>query len=195
MFCNKCGKKIDYNSFLCNECSNGESVVGTEDLTFTLPNAPMVANEEPTNTVSPQKVGVKGAISAAIMSYVSLILNCCGFVLMWIGIISALLYAEGPPTKEDVYYDHEMLLFFAMAYGLAGLIFGIASVIPSIRGFCRSVTAINVVKKSRPKPIATLVLGIVGLDISVANLILITYNALLVIATAVSLIVVATGGF
>ncbi len=193
MFCNKCGKKIDYNSFLCNECSNGESVVGTEDLTFTLPNAPTVANEEPINTVSPQKVGVKGAISAAITSYVSLILNCCGLLLMWIGTISAVIYAEGPPTK--VYYDHEMFLFFAMAYGIAGIIFGIASVIPSIRGFCRSVTAINVVKKSRPKPVATLVLGIVGLDASVANLILITYNALLVIATAISLIVVATGGF
>ena len=193
MFCNKCGKKIDYNSFLCNECSNGESVVGTEDLTFTLPNAPMVANEEPTNTVFPQKVGLKGAISAAVLSCVSLILNYCGAVFMWVGVIMALICGESSAI-EAAYYDYESFMMFAIVYGIPGIIFGISGMIPSIKGFCRSVTAINVVKKSRPKPVATLVLGIFGLDVSVENLFLVFYNSLLVIATAITLIVVATGG-
>ena len=193
MFCNKCGKKIDYNSFLCNECSNGESLLRTEDLNFTVVETPVTENKEPTDTVYPQKVGLKGAISAAVLSCVSLILNYCGVVFMWVGVIMALIYGESSAI-EAVYYDYESFMMFAMVYGIPGIIFGISGMIPSIKGFCRSVKAIKVVKRSRPKPVATLVLGIFGLDVSVENLFLVFYNSLLVIATAITLIVVATGG-
>ena len=191
MYCYKCGKKIDYNSIICNECLRGESFFGAEAVNSSASEQPSLNNElslnnQPSDAISSQKKGLKGAISAAVVSYVSLIFNLCGLVLMWNGVIFASI-------NYGAY--SETFLFYGLTYGIAGLIFAIAGIVPSIIGFCKSLRSIKIVRQSRPKPIATLVLGLYGLDMSIANFLMLYYNMVTAIITIAFLAIAVTGGF
>ena len=153
MFCTKCGKKIDYDAVVCNECVRAESFFVEE-----VKNP--VVEEKPKTSRS---LGIGNAISGAVLGYVALIFSAIGMCYSIFGVMAFTIgIAEGP---EDILIIGET--FFAI-----GVVFGLVGLIMSIVSLKKGIASIKLVKKSSPKPIATLVLGIVSVDYAAAGLIM-----------------------
>ena len=153
MFCSKCGKKIDYDAVVCNECSGNQSFFVEE-----VKNP--VVEEKPKTSRS---LGIGNAISGAVLGYVAVIFSAIGMCYSIFGVIAFLVgIAEGP---EDI-------LMVGGAFLAIGVVFGLVGLIMSIVSLKKGIASIKLVKKSSPKPIATLVLGIVSVDYATAGLIM-----------------------
>ena len=182
MYCTRCGKKIDYESFVCNECLAQEELlknqaqsdvsepavevkaesdfVGTvtdkadsteagganQQYYYSAPNA--AYNYQPRNeaqqiyvpTGNPRMIGFGKSLTSTILSFF-------GYIFSYIALIVS---AEEEPVGGLV------LLLMALGMSIPALIFGITSIKTSAR----------VAAQKLPRPIATLVLGIVGLGFS-----------------------------
>ena len=144
MFCSKCGKKIDYDAVVCNECSGNQSFF-VEDV-----KNPVV--EEKTKTT--RNLGLKNAISGAVLGYLALVFSICWVYCLIIGLI---LCYFAPPVGIGV-------IISAVSCYVVGLILSINSLKKGIR-------SIILARNSSPKPVATLVLGIVSVDCAAGSLI------------------------
>ena len=171
MFCSKCGKKIDYDAVVCNECSGNQSFFVEEVQKPTVEEKPKTS----------RSLGIGNAISGAVLGYVALIFSAIGMCYSIVGVIAFIIgIAEGP---EDI-------LIIGGAFLAIGVVFGLVGLIMSIVSLKKGIASIKLVKKSSPKPIATLVLGIVSVDYAVAGLIMFgmgfAYSALISMIVALA---------
>ena len=171
MFCSKCGKKIDYNAVVCNECSGNQSFFVEEAQN-------PVVEEKPKTT---RNLGLGGAIAGAVLGYIALIFSAIGMCYSIVGVIAFIIgTAEGP---EDI-------LIIGVTFLAIGVVFGLVGLIMSIVSLKKGIASIKLVKKSSPKPIATLVLGIVSVDYAAAGLIMFgmgfVYSALISMIVALA---------
>ena len=197
MFCSKCGKKLNYAAIICNEClqgkapcideNSGAQEVGDNfytDLNFlekdggivaesmaersedalviatpeSEENAMLEENDAPKSKGS-RTVGLGNAIASATLGYVGCIFGIYGILFSWLMFI---MY-YGSDSAED-YAEY-------LPIGYWGIILVVVSFILTVVALVKAIKSIRVFKKSSPKPIATLILGLIGLDCSVAYLI------------------------
>lgn len=185
MFCSKCGKRIDYEAIVCNECVNEQSFFVEENKEVLKVQTPETVDmREKTVEEKPKgsrRVGLGGAIAGVVMGYIALIFSALGMCYGIIGAIMAIAVPSMEPVDPEVSTVGWVFFIFGVAFMLVGIILAIVSLMKSAK-------SIKVFKKSSPKPIATLILGIVGLDYSIgsllANYIAIIYVALVAILAA-----------
>lgn len=196
MFCSKCGKKLNYAAIICNECLQGKAPtqeVGDNfytDLNFLEKDGGIVA--EPTaeqstdalvsfdresheNPKSEERdaskprgsraVGLGSAIASAALAYPGLLYGIYGLLFSWIMFI---MYYGADSAFEYVEY---------IPFGVCGVIFAIAGLILTVVGLVKGIKSIKVFKRSSPKPIATLILGLLGLDFSITFLVAFVFSA------------------
>lgn len=140
-YCRKCGKKLEDNSGLCENCRNEELVFGD-------------GSEEIMSTVSQEgkKDGFVKALLSVILPYAASVLF--GMVL---GVIIGLGLLDTLQKSGIVIVG---MLFIAPM--VISIIFGIQS----IKTFVRNK------REGKAKPIATLILGIIGLVTSASSIIM-----------------------
>ncbi len=161
MFCTKCGKKIDYDAIVCNECANGNTFFVNEEnskadtsyLTYQDDNnvefqEPMTVAKRPKGS---RTEGLGGAIGSVIFGFFGSIFSLCG-----ISFVPALIYVLG--GKIDYDFLFEILPLFS-----CGLLFVILS-------FVNAIKSLWIYKKAEIKPRATRSLGKVGLGFSIVSL-------------------------
>ena len=130
MYCKKCGKELDQEVELCEECKAKEAEAPVAET----PDQPVTP--APAADYNPRMEGFKPALTGAIFATVSVILASVGGVLLYSGWFGAIIG----------------LLFIAAAcvLGVPALILGIRS----IKVFVHQKNA------GQPVPVATLILGI-----------------------------------
>ena len=138
MFCTKCGKQIDYNSTVCNECVRAEnSFFDASQQYNTYPQPPIV---EPTS--EPKKgsrmVGFGGALTAAILGDIAAAFGMIPFLFIFGGVASG------------------AILGFGVFFVIGAIVMGIIAIVKGAK-------SIKVFRESSPKPIATFILGLVGI--------------------------------
>ena len=164
MYCRKCGKQIDYDSEFCLDCRAEEQayIQIIESHTHT--------NSEAQQAAPAQKgarmFGFKRALTSTIMGFASI-------VAFYVSFIFLLLFLSD--TTESASTVLLIIVFFipfaciGVALCIISLIFGIKSITVSRKRY----------KEGYPTPIATLVLGIVGVYFSVISSLLFSYILLI----------------
>ena len=196
MFCSKCGKKLNYAAIICNECLQGKAPtqeVGDNfytDLNFLEKDGGIVAesmaeqstdalvsfdresHENPkseecdaSNSRGSRAVGLGSAIASAALAYPGLLYGIYGLLFSWIMFI---MYYGADSAFEYVEY---------IPIGVFGVIFAIAGLILTVVGLVKGIKSIKVFKRSSPKPIATFILGLLGLDFSITFLVAFVFSA------------------
>lgn len=203
MFCSKCGKKLNYAAIICNECLQGKAPCIDEntgaqevgdnfytDLNFFEKDGEIVAEsmaerstdalvsfdrESHENSKSEERdapkprgsraVGLGSAIASAALAYPGLLYGIYGLLFSWIMFI---MYYGADSAFEYVEY---------IPFGVCGVIFAIAGLILAVVGLVKGIKSIKVFKRSSPKPIATLILGLLGLDFSITFLVAFVFSA------------------
>ena len=147
MYCKRCGKFIDYQAEICNECAAAEQTVAAQVQPVQVVSAPAQEGS--------MKTGLGKAIACAILGTVSLIF--LEFMLIPLETISSYGY--------DDYYISELAGMFVL------ILFSIGLAIPSL---ILSISSIKTFKDEsnakRIKPIPTLILGIYGLSNAAASI-------------------------
>ena len=203
MFCSKCGKKLNYAAIICNEClqgkapcideNSGAQEVGDNfytDLNLLEKDGGIVAEsmaerstdalvsfdrESHENPKSEERdvpkprgsraVGLGSAIASAALAYPGLLYGIYGLLFSWIMFI---MYYGADSALEYVEY---------IPFGVFGVIFAISGLILTVVGLVKGIKSIKVFKRSSPKPIATLILGLLGLDFSITFLVSFVFSA------------------
>lgn len=150
MFCTRCGKEIDYDASICRECE-AELI---KEAGMTSATAQQEIAAQPVELEQPKgsrKEGFGGALAATILGWLGYFVSCIN--------LGVTLGALG---ELSVAYDPEIAAVFAgiiwvinvvcLGLSVPGLILGIKS----MKCFFRAKN------EGRVKPIATLILGIVG---------------------------------
>lgn len=176
MYCRKCGKWLEEGQS-CPDCAEVEVHFGADE--------PIVeAYEEPASAPAPQQgnrmQGFKGALTATILGVIGYALAFVGFLYAYIFFIGA--SGEDIEEMEMLFYmygvDMSELLNGMQASVLSSLsacfcVFGLGLGIPSIILGAKSIATFKRMKKEgKVKPIATLILGIVGLAIGICTVII-----------------------
>ena len=146
MYCRKCGKQIDYDAPICKECEETEIYFGNPE-TDTQPIAETKFEEKPAPQGS-RKEGFGGALTATILGSISFIISIIAMSLASVAI------------ELSLYYDVTGLVIFTIVFTVISLGCAIPSMILGIKGIRCFIKAKN---QGKIKPVATLVLGIVGL--------------------------------
>ena len=197
MYCTRCGKKIDYEAFVCNECVQKEeaafaevnnettepvvetmvvdepAVTATEDQACPPVEEPV--NTQPTSAPTGQQYGTNPTPNAPYTPYTpyqpqssSLSIPSSNFRMIGFGkaLASTILSAVGYlfcilGIQFAVYEPGVVAILIILAVGLSvpALIMGIQSIKTSSR----------VASRGLPRPIATLILGIVGIGTAAMN--------------------------
>ena len=168
MYCAKCGKKIDYDAYACNECMQKDKFFEAgQDQALAEPdeNVVCIVPEAPRGS---RTKGIGGAVVSLVLGYIGLLLGTYGVIFSMYGIIFSASSAMG----DEV----EML---ASGFNVGNLVIVIIGIVLGIIGLVKGIAAIKVFKASRPRPVGTLVLGILGLDSSIASLIFALYNLMM----------------
>ncbi len=171
MFCTKCGKKIDYNATVCNECANGNTFFNDEknisDMSYinyqNQYNAPASEPMEVANRSKESRTaGMGGAIGSIIFGLFGSIF--C-FYLMCFAPSLVILWDNGFGLSAM----WEFIPFFML-----GIIFIMVSLINSLR-------ALHIYKKATIKPSVTRALGRVGLGFSITGICFIAASVLITV--------------
>lgn len=163
MYCTKCGKQIDYDAIVCNECLEKERLenlsgdtnefreeeLKSEPEYREVPKYQYDMTEEAapaqSGTSNPRMFGFGRALTSTILGFIG-----------WIFSYIALIVCAVAISEEDAIAAGIVLNLFATGLSVPSLILGIKSVI----GFKSRVS------KGAVKPIPSLILGIVGLSFS-----------------------------
>ena len=148
MFCKKCGKFIDYDSDVCNECRENNT---TESASTVIANEGE-ATKEP---VGRRTYGLGLAIAGAAIGLFSAIFSCLAYVFSLVVSV----------VQTEDYYQMGLTLADLDALGILSYIcavFGIILAIPAIIFGAVSIKRFFQKKKiGEKKPIPTLIIGIV----------------------------------
>lgn len=140
MYCRKCGKQIDYDAPICNECRDAEIFFGDS------------SNKDFSQPIGDRKEGFGQALASTIIGAITFFISLIAMTIITIAI-------------EEITYGYNgggsigISIFLAVSClggAIPAMIFGIKS----IKCF------IAAKRDGRIKPIATLVCGIVGLVLS-----------------------------
>lgn len=176
MYCTKCGKQIDYDSPICKECvdamaTSAESqqpapvedvweqpvVEQTEDKTLQPGESVEVAAPVTTYTASAVAQPVENGTNPRMRGFgKALASTILGFIGYFFAVFTMAMISSG---EEDV--------------AIAGVVFFIMSLPLAILPFIFGLKSIGVFKSTpagTPKPIATLIMGIVGLSFAALSL-------------------------
>lgn len=153
MFCVRCGRKIEYNSIVCNECSGKQDFFVEEAPKPIVDKGPRVS----------RNLGLGRGIAGAVLGYIAIIFSMMGMIYSMLG---AFITGLADTAKAD--FD---IVIVGDVFFMVGIAFVLISLIFSIISLSKGVKSVKLFKTSRPRPIATLILGIVSLDYSVASLI------------------------
>lgn len=159
MFCSKCGKQIDYEATVCHECRGAEK---TAESGYYYADAATYAPTEPVAPVeSTRMVGFGRALTATILGFVAYVLSLIGLALFVLPVAGLVLST------------------MSLAMGIVSLVLGVQSI--------KTFKAL----KNGPggSPIATLILGIVGVVWAGFTLLFAALAALLVILVLVGLLI------
>lgn len=171
MYCSKCGKQIDYDAEVCNECAEQE--VAARD------SEPTPTENQPTGS---RKEGFGRSLA-------STILGAVGFILSMLAITFAILaagnllieYSESLGVAVPI-EAYELLGESATFITLA-IVFSIFTLGVSIPGMIFGIKSMKVFFKAKRegkvKPIATLVLGICGMVASICAIAFVQLTLLL----------------
>ena len=206
MYCRKCGKYIDYNGDFCKEClekenpfaeevetvvfadpaqnnashNDGQSVNNTTANTYNAGVAPAPNPQANTN----RKLGLKVAIIAVVLAFVAEFFSGLGS-----GFYSAAqeaLVGGSLMPEEQVSVAFVMCLLSVGAY-IVTLGLSIPSLIMSIKSI---ITFRKASQNGGVKPIATLILGIVGISMSAQCLLVSAIGSLAPMFTIFDLLMV-----
>ncbi len=175
MFCNKCGKFIEYNSTICNECAqeyyknsaynnNTQNNISNNGFVYNETEKVQTVNAEPIYNqqyVQPvqnsRMLGFGKALISAIFPMVAFIIVYISIFMYGIAIVDS---AELGGTLEAAL----MMLFVALAMDIIAMVFSSQSI--------HLVT--RTVKNGGARPIATQICGIVGRVSSIVIMVLIS---------------------
>lgn len=159
MYCKKCGKKLDYESDICNECAQNDEFFSAEPIIEPAPQpqpAPVYAEPvaapapaapiDPTNT---RKYGIGKAITSIILGFV-------GYIISYLVLTVITSIMEETGTVEFVSPAMMFLVLVSLGLAIPSLILGIKSI----------VTFIKRAKGGYVKPIPTLILGIIAVNLA-----------------------------
>lgn len=153
MYCKRCGKFIDYEADICNECAAEQNAAIQAEAFGTQPQV----------KEGSMKTGLGRAIAAAILGTVALLFIEIALVIMEMGSMD--LYFE-----SDLFYAAEAMVEVGAGMFVL-LILAAGCAIPSL---ILSIKSIKTFKaegaQGRVKPIPTLVLGIYGVVNAAASL-------------------------
>ena len=154
MYCQKCGKENDNGELLCNDC--------LKKMVVEVAPVEAMGKEE---IEEARKVGRKTALASTIVSNASIFAMLIAFFIFVMGVIFCFPshIEEVPSTYAEgiTMFVVGTILFFA---SIAGLVVSLVLGVKSINVYR------TVVAEGKPKPIATLILGIVGLASSIEGL-------------------------
>ena len=153
MFCTKCGKRIDYNSTVCNECARAENSFFDASQQYNTDSQPQIVEPMPEKPKGSRMVGFGGALASAILGYIAMAFAMFAFML-WLGVAS-----------------FDKIVAFVFFFCVSALVMSIIAIVNGAK-------AIKVSRESIPRPIATLVLGIVGVVGAVGTYILLAYSVM-----------------
>ena len=166
MFCTKCGKQIDYNSTVCNECARAENSFFDASQQYNTYPQPPIVEPTPESKNGSRMVGFGGALASAIIGELA-------FVFAFMSI---------------AYLMTDVIVSYALFY-----VFIVGAFVMSIFSLVLGIRAIIVFARSSPKPIATLVLGIGGIVGTIVTFILFIYILFIYILFIISLVMLAFG--
>lgn len=147
MYCRKCGKEIFYDAPICKECEEAE-------LFFNFNEQPINFQQEP---VGDRKEGFGKALTATILGVIAVFISAIAF-----GVVTALI----EQYTANYYYD-TTAIGSIVAVGVVFSLIAVGLSIPSLILGIKSIKVFKLaVNEGRVKPIATLVLGIVGVATS-----------------------------
>lgn len=194
MYCKKCGKEIDYEAEVCNECAEA---VAVEEVA---PAAAVAADGK-----NPKLIGLGKAITSLLLPIIGMF--AIGLIAGFISVIANDLYTalapyiENPELLENEVHAEAALriienfmetdLMSVLIGGILLLVAGGATFIMSIVGIILGIQSIKCFvneNKKGNKPIATLVVGILGLVESASAFISIA-GTVCIIAAAVAMFV------
>lgn len=165
MYCQKCGKQIDYDATICKECEQAERDFKAESENHqqfasapseeNLPKAPNLdysnnsrpAEEQPQGS---RKEGLGGAITGVILGGVALFVGLMTFIF------AAIAAVVGFPKIALLFF-----VILTIGFMIPSAIFGVMSIIRF--------------KRAKTKPIATLICGIASLAENATALICVLY--------------------
>ncbi len=159
MYCTRCGKQIDYDAIVCNECLEKEKLEKDSQIETEAPKAEQEYREVPryqynvpeeeaealSDTSNPRMFGFGKALTSTILGFVG-----------WIVSYIALIVCAVAISEDDAIAAGLVLNLLASGLSVPSLILGIKSVI----GFKSRAS------RGAVKPIPSLILGIVGLSFS-----------------------------
>lgn len=165
MYCRKCGKQVNGNEELCEECRHNELVFGEEQKRAQQSNANAYSNananayyngastrqpEPNTNRMLSFPIALTGTI-LGVVAYIFMLMS-----LIFMGNYAAAISGDGYyyGTLRGIAYRNVAWIFFVL--GLAGAICALVFGIKSIMAFTR------VKREGGVKPIPALVLGIIA---------------------------------
>ena len=163
MYCTRCGKEIDYDAIVCNECLEKEK---NAEAQCEAPRAEDVKAEPqyqevpryqyaepapaaPVYSANPRMLGFGKALTSAILGFV-------GWIFSYVALVVSAVSIE----YDDAIIAGVLFLLVGIGLSVPALIFGIKSI--TLFKSCTRVGA--------AKPIPTLILGIVGLSFAALSL-------------------------
>lgn len=150
MYCTNCGRQIESGT-ICPECA--QTIANRNTYSEYANHTPYNAEYgQPKNTGS-RMLGFGKALTSTILSTVGFIFAYIAFI----AILSARLSPLGSAAASGAAFG--VLTVFSLPMHIISLVFGISS--------------IKLFRTATPKPIATLVLGINGLEMSALSLLLV----------------------
>lgn len=173
MFCTRCGKKLDYNSIICNECLQAEGgffneppkasadrPLENEDTLIIQAQNQNYSSDTVTVESTPAQRGSRmkgflGALLSFIFSIVSTLISI--MVLYFSALNMGISMAFGDYSSAIIGLITMIFITVAIVLCIFSIILGIKSTITF--------------KRSSPKPIATLILGILGLEGSIVAIV------------------------
>lgn len=145
MYCKNCGKKIEYDANVCYECQRDEILFGQS--------VNAVETHKNTEPCSIKEEKIDTGIGKAIAG---VILGGMGLFSSWFAFMFAMVASMSSGFFGDIYAVERVLAIVFAIIGIVPSIIGIVFGLKSIRRF------IKIKNESDERPVATLVLGIVG---------------------------------
>ena len=185
MFCTKCGKQIDYNSTVCNECARAENSFFDASQQYNTYPQPPIVEPTPEPKKGSRMVGFGGALASAILGEIAAAFGIIAFLFSVGGFVDALtaaMLADGAAAFEEIAF-----LFNFVSGDLLGFcaFFVIGAIVMGIIAIVKGAKSIKVFRESSPKPIATFILGLVGIVGSALAFILLFYVVFAIILIAI----------
>ena len=164
MYCRKCGKQIDYEAELCKECQEMETFFSDPAIEpqFEVKEQPQYTQQPVQPLPGNKKEGFGKALAATIL----------GSIAYFIASVALGMLMGLQDVANDYYYTYDKAAYDAVqAVSIVFAVIALGLAIPALILGIKSMSCFFKQKREgKVKPIATLVLGIVGVATSAFGL-------------------------